>query len=82
VWIAVFLLLRYASVASIVAAASLPVWAAVLGYSWPVIAFGGVAAAAVALLHRANIKRLLAGTENRFRLRRTAPGEPSSGRSL
>jgi glycerol-3-phosphate acyltransferase PlsY len=81
-WIAVFLLFRYASVASIVAALSLPVSAALLGYSWPVIVFGVVAAVAVLVLHRANIKRLLAGTESRFRLRRPAPGEPSSGRSL
>src|SRR6266540_1398233 len=41
VWIVVFLLTRYASVASILAAASLPVVAAALGYGWPVIAFGG-----------------------------------------
>ena len=81
-WIAVFLLFRYASVASIVAALALPVAAAALGYPWPVVAFGVVAAAAVLVLHRANVKRLLAGTENRFRLRRAAPGEPSSGRTL
>ena len=80
VWIVTFLLTRYASVASIVAAASLPAVAAALGYPWPVIAFGGGAAAAVAALHKANIRRLLAGTENRFQLRRRAPSaraEPS-----
>ena len=82
VWVCVFLLFRYASVASIVAALSLPVSAEALGYPWPVVAFGVVAAVAVLLLHRANVKRLLAGTESRFRLRRTAPGEPSSGRTL
>ena len=81
-WITVFLLFRYASVASIVAALSLPISAAALGYSWPVVAFGAVAAVAVLVLHRANIKRLLAGTESRFRLRRGARREPSSGPSL
>jgi glycerol-3-phosphate acyltransferase PlsY len=81
-WITVFLLFRYASVASLVAALSLPIAAAALGYSWPVVVFGAVAAVAVLVLHRANIKRLLAGTESRFRLRRAAPHEPSSGRSL
>ena len=70
VWIAVFLALRYASVASMLAAASIPLLAWLLGEPWPVIAFGGVAAAAVAVLHRANVRRLLAGTENRFELRR------------
>src|SRR5881396_2668505 len=69
VWIVVFLLTRYASVASILAAASLPVVAAVLGYGWPVIAFGSAAAAGVIVLHRANLRRLRAGTESRFQLR-------------
>ena len=76
VWLAVFLLLRYASVASIVAAASLPVIAALLGEPWPVLAFGGAAALAVLVLHRANLARLRAGTENRFQLRRRRDGRP------
>ena len=70
VWIGTFLLLRYASVASIVAATSIPLLAWALGEPWPVIGFGVVAAVAVSVLHRANIRRLLAGTENRFELRR------------
>ena len=72
IWIAAFLLLRYASVASIVAALSLPLVAALIGEPWPVIAFACVAAVAVIVLHRANIARLRAGTENRFRFRRAA----------
>jgi acyl phosphate:glycerol-3-phosphate acyltransferase len=72
VWIVVFLLFRYASLASILAALSLPVAAAVLGESWPVIIFAAAAAVAVVVLHRANIARLRSGTENRFRFRRTA----------
>jgi acyl phosphate:glycerol-3-phosphate acyltransferase len=70
VWILTFLLLRYASVSSIVAAASLPLWSWLLGYPWPVTAFAGAAAVAVAVLHRANVKRLFRGQENRFELRR------------
>ena len=70
VWIVVFLLSRYASLASIVAALSLPILAVVLGEPWPIIVFGVVAAVGVLLLHRANIARLRAGTESRFRLRR------------
>jgi glycerol-3-phosphate acyltransferase PlsY len=72
VWIAVFLLFRYASLASIAAALSLPLAAVLLDEPWPVIAFAAVAALAVVVLHRANIGRLRAGTENRFRFRRTA----------
>jgi glycerol-3-phosphate acyltransferase PlsY len=70
VWIVVFLVFRYASLASIVGALSLPVAAVLLEEPWPVIAFAAGAAAAVLVLHRANIARLRAGTENRFRFRR------------
>jgi glycerol-3-phosphate acyltransferase PlsY len=70
VWIASFLLFRYASVASMLAALSLPPVAALIGEPWPVIAFACVAAVAVVALHRANISRLRTGTENRFRFRK------------
>jgi acyl phosphate:glycerol-3-phosphate acyltransferase len=78
VWIVVFVVFRYASLASIVGSLSLPVAAVLLGEPWPVIAFAAGAAAAVLLLHRANIARLRAGTENRFRFRRRprASGSP------
>ncbi len=77
VWILVFALTRYASVASITAAASLALWAWLFGYPWPVIAFGGAAGLGVVFLHRANIGRLWRGEENRFglRQRRRAPTE-------
>jgi glycerol-3-phosphate acyltransferase PlsY len=66
VWLLVFGLTRYASVASIVSALTLPLWAWLIGYPWPVIAFAGIAGAAVLVLHRANIKRLVRGEEPRF----------------
>ena len=72
VWIACFLLFRYASVASMVAACSVPLIAVLIGEPWPVIAFAVAAAVAVVGLHRSNIARLRAGTENRFRFRRPA----------
>ena len=75
VWIGMFLLFRYASLASIVAALSLPVIAALLGEPWPVIVFGAAAGVAVVVLHRANMARLRSGTENRFRFRKLG-GEP------
>jgi glycerol-3-phosphate acyltransferase PlsY len=80
VWIAVFFLTRYASVASILAAASLPLWALLYGASWPVVAFTAGAALAILVLHRANIRRLLAGEEHRVGLRRPRLG--GSGAAL
>jgi glycerol-3-phosphate acyltransferase PlsY len=84
VWIVVFLTTRYASLASIAAGLSLPAVAVALGYPWPVIAFAGAAAAAILVLHRANIGRLVAGKENRATLRLRRPRSrvgPSSSRA-
>jgi len=67
IWIVVFVLSRYASLASIVAALSLPILAVLFGEPWPIIVFGAIAAFGVILLHRPNIGRLRAGTESRFR---------------
>jgi len=71
VWLLVFVVFRYASLSSMTAAASLPLLAWLLGEPWPVIVFGGLAAAAVLVLHRANIRRLRTGTESRFPFGRT-----------
>jgi len=73
VWILVFAVTRYASVASMVSAVSLILWALLLGYSWPVVAFAGFAAGGVVLLHRANIRRLARGEESRFRRPAASP---------
>ncbi len=70
IWIVVFLALRYASLASMVAAALLPVVALLIGEPTAVVVFGLAAAVAVVVLHRANIARLFRGTESRFHLRR------------
>lgn len=72
VWIATFLATRYTSVASLVSAATLPLFAVLFGASWPVVAFTAGAAVAIFVLHRANIARLLSRSENRFELRRTS----------
>lgn len=70
VWLLVFGLTRYASVSSIVATASLPIAALLLGEPWPVLVFTSAAAVGVLLLHRPNLARLRAGTETRVQLRR------------
>ena len=72
VWILTFVATRYASVASMVAALGVPVLALAFGEPWPVIAFAAGTAAAVLLLHRANVRRLREGTESRFSLRNRA----------
>ena len=81
VWAATFLLSRYTSVASIVSAVALPVLTVVLGYPLEVEIFAGFTGAGIVLLHRANLRRLRAGTENRFRgLRR--PNGPANQATL
>jgi glycerol-3-phosphate acyltransferase PlsY len=78
VWIVVFFLTRYASVSSILAAVSLPLSALVFGASWPVVAFTAGAALAIIVLHRTNIRRLLAGEEHRIELHRPRLGRSGS----
>jgi glycerol-3-phosphate acyltransferase PlsY len=72
VWVAVFLTTRYASLASLSAAAALPLFALLFEASVPVLVFTCAAAIAVLVLHRTNIRRLRAGTEHRIKLRRRA----------
>ena len=69
-WLVLFLLTRYSSVASIVTALTLPVFTWLFGAGWPVVTFGALAAVAVLLLHKANIRRLFEGTESRFEFRK------------
>lgn len=74
-WIAIVFGTGYVSLASMIAAASLPVsvWLIRPG-DWQLFWADIVIASAIIWLHRANIRRLAAGTENRFGHRRaTAP---------
>ena len=71
-WLLLFVTLRYASVSSMLAASAMPLIALAIGEPTAVVVFGFAAAAAVVVLHRANIVRLFRGTENRFELRRRA----------
>jgi acyl phosphate:glycerol-3-phosphate acyltransferase len=75
VWVGVFLVWRYVSLASMAGAAVFPMAYVAIGLAagWPVfsqqlpllLASGGVGAMVI-LRHRANIARLRAGTEHRF----------------
>lgn len=66
VWLAVFVLFRYASLASIATATALPILCLLLGEPSPTVIFATVASLAVIVLHRQNVSRLLHGTESRF----------------
>ena len=71
VWVAVFLISRYTSLASIIAAMVLPIAllfiVAKTGTDfWLLVAFTILMAALAIWRHRTNIVRLLNGTENRF----------------
>ncbi len=61
-WAAVAALLRYSSLAALVAAAASPIWLWLTGYPGAVV-LGAALAALVWIRHRANIARLLSGTE-------------------
>lgn len=76
-WLALFFTTRFVSLASMVAAVTVPVAMSVLmarQHRWdPVLlVFGILVAVLVIVRHRSNIRRLLAGTENRAG-RRTLP---------
>ena len=58
------------SVASLIAAASFPLWVRLTApHAEPAFWAAVALAALIFISHRANIARLLAGTENRFRTR-------------
>jgi acyl phosphate:glycerol-3-phosphate acyltransferase len=57
---------RYVSLGSVLAAASLPVATAALGYPGSAVAGAAVAAAVIAWRHRENLARLARGTERRL----------------
>lgn len=78
-WIAVFKVSRYVSLASITAAAMLPAivvafnaWSGRLAPAWPFAVVTGVLAGVVIFKHRGNIARLRAGTELRVGAQRSA----------
>ena len=76
VWLAVFFVWKYVSLASICAALSLPVAVLALfpyvahGNHWVLVVFSLIVAALAVWRHRPNIDRLLQGTENRFGTKR------------
>ena len=75
VWIVLFAATRYVSVASIAAAAVLPVATWFSTHAPGLTAVAGVLAAMAIYKHKKNIERLLAGTENRIEFGKKKAGE-------
>lgn len=76
IWLAIWAIWRYVSLASIIAALSFPAVFTLMTFLhpdwhlaslWPLLAFSTLIALLVVLRHRPNIRRLLAGTESRGR---------------
>ena len=66
VWVAVFLTTRYVSVASIAFGLTLMPLAAMLGQPHELVGLSFVLALYIIVRHRANLRRLMNGTENKF----------------
>jgi glycerol-3-phosphate acyltransferase PlsY len=84
VWILVALVTRYSSVASLTVTALMPVLVVLTGRPWEILVLTVVLAVTIFVLHRANIRRLLNGTEPRLSFRRdraSSRAGPSSGRA-
>ena len=76
-WAAVVFGTGYVSLGSVTAAAALPLLVYLLEPgSRELVWIDALLAGAIIWLHRANIRRLIAGTENRFGRRRRAPSPP------
>ena len=75
IWIIIFGLTRYVSLASICAAASLPLAAWLTGQSSTMILIMGAMGVLAIYKHKGNIQRLLKGTENRIGAKKTATRE-------
>ncbi len=76
-WFVIVLLTRYVSVASIVCALAAAPLAWAFGAPWSYVAFIALAGLFVIVKHVGNIKRLLAGTENRIQLGRKGAPDPT-----
>jgi glycerol-3-phosphate acyltransferase PlsY len=80
VWVGTFVLTRFVSLASILAASAVPLAFLLAGLDWRYAAFGLFLAVVALYKHRSNIQRLLRGEESRFNLRYSQAGGSNNGR--
>ena len=69
-WLVILLTTRYSSLASVACAVVATPLAALMDYPWSSVVFTGLGSAAVLVLHRGNILRLIRGQELRIQLSR------------
>lgn len=65
-WLGIVFFTRYVSLGSIIASILVPILAVVFDYPIPFFDFGVFTATLIVLRHKPNIKRLIAGTENKI----------------
>ncbi len=66
IWLTVAIIFRYSSLAALTAIASLPVIYVIQGESAIKISFGIILSALIVFKHKANIKKLMSGSESRI----------------
>lgn len=79
IWVVVFAITRYVSLASVAASFALPFAAWITGCSILMIIVTGCMGALAIYKHRSNIQRLLNGTESRFRTKREKALDDAQG---
>lgn len=70
---------RFISTSSLLISLLMPISMAVLGYGAEVVTVAAVISALAWFMHRANIGRLIAGTENKFSFTKKDPASTSTG---
>lgn len=77
IWVAIVYITRYVSVASVVAAMTVPIFMRVFGDNYETLIFGILAAFFVIIRHKANLERLFRGEEPKIK----APGSSGGNRT-
>ena len=78
IWILVFAVSRYVSLASIIGAFWLPVFVGLFSYSRQCVIVAAILTVLAIYKHKSNIQRLIAGTEHRFGDKQPAPEDSAS----
>ncbi len=66
IWIIVVAISRYVSAGSILAAVLIPILAGIFRYPWPLVTAAGLIAFLILVKHRANVQRLMQGSESKL----------------
>ncbi|MBW1784792.1 MAG: glycerol-3-phosphate 1-O-acyltransferase PlsY [Deltaproteobacteria bacterium] len=78
VFLSVVIFWRYISLGSMIAALSLPIWLYLLGHTGSLIVLSLLMAVSIVFLHRGNIRRLVQGSERKWK-KKVKAIDPSNG---